>query len=135
MNTLQPGSLGGCPFCRGLVLCGRRCELLPFSCGANYKRELLALRSLPFHRRDVLTSEMSLELAQPREQSALRTMSLLPSVADSIRCFICFAAVERGAVSPGVSRGSGADGRALPALYGCAQPARGGCSAAPEAPG
>lgn len=43
-------------------------------------------------------------------------MSLLPSVADSMRCFVCFAAVERGAVSPGVGGGSQAAGRALASL-------------------
>lgn len=89
---------------------------------------------MPFHRRDLFTSEMSLVLAQPRELSGLKTVSLLPSVAGSIRCFICFAVVERGAVSPGVRGGSGAASRALPALYGCAQPARGGRSAALGAP-
>lgn len=63
--------------------------------------------------KDAVTSEMSFALAQPRAQSGLKTMSVLPSGADGVRCFMCVAAAEQGAVSAGVG---GVAGRALPAL-------------------
>lgn len=91
LEHVTAGLSGRLPFLQRAVLCGRGCELLPFSCRANYKRELLlALCSLPFHGREVLTSEMSFVLAPLQERSDLKTMSLLPSVADDV----CFAAVE-----------------------------------------